>query len=423
MTSSNQPSELKIIDAISDSEQNRPGTNHLSEDSELDSSLSDMFSDMGSTTSTSTEVAVKDSSSPAIVARKNVPGMMKMEQLSEKERALVGNIVKSLDPRNPTATLNYCSDIRKPINDLSQQIITGATNKDTGLIGEALVDMTMKIKGIDGSQLSGKKGFIAKLMNRAANVQAFVEKYNSVDSQINNAIATLESHRINLMESEEFLQRLYDKTIAFYRQLELRILALDEAIYYAQSELLPKLEQIAKQEGSSFEQQQEYRNVKSNIDDMERKFADLLITRSITQMKIPSISVMQENDRSLIRKITSQLTDTVAIWRDNIALAINIAKTQSAADAVKVVSDTSDRLIESTAKMLRTSNASVRTEIERTSVSIDVVKRANEELIGMLSDTISIVNQGKENRKKIAEEVASTEVQLKQALVGFVQQK
>ena len=347
-------------------------------------------------------------------------GLPVRSQLSAEDQAKLDAIVKTIDPTNTNSILMYCSDIQKPVNELSKQIIDGARNKDAGPVGQALIEMSMKLKHLNPQELEQKQGLISRLMGKATPVVAFVKKYETIDGQITEAASNLEGHRIALMESEEFLDQLYARTLTFYHELELRVIALDEAITTAKTVAFPAARDRATAADATFEEQQALRDLQSNIDDMERRFSDLLITRSITQQRLPAIRVMQDSDKALVRKISSQLVNTIAAWRDSIALGIKIAEGQEAAQASKIVSDTTDEIIGRTATMLREGNKAIRTEVERSIVSVDVVTKANDQLIGMLQDTIDIAAKGKQDREDIAKKLTDSEGKLKNALVGFV---
>lgn len=347
-------------------------------------------------------------------------GLPVRSQLSAEDQAKLDAIVKTIDPTNTNSILMYCSDIQKPVNELSKQIIDGARNKDAGPVGQALIEMSMKLKHLNPQELEQKQGLISRLMGKATPVVAFVKKYETIDGQITEAASNLEGHRIALMESEEFLDQLYARTLTFYHELELRVIALDEAITTAKTVAFPAARDRATAADATFEEQQALRDLQSNIDDMERRFSDLLITRSITQQRLPAIRVMQDSDKALVRKISSQLVNTIAAWRDSIALGIKIAEGQEAAQASKIVSDTTDEIIGRTANMLREGNKAIRTEVERSIVSVDVVTKANDQLIGMLQDTIDIAAKGKQDREDIAKKLTDSEGKLKNALVGFV---
>ena len=56
---------------------------------------------------------------------------------------------------------------------------------------------------------------------------------------------------------------------------------------------------------------QELRDLRAARDDLERRVHDLKLTRQVTMQSLPSIRLVQENDKSLVTKINSTLVNTV----------------------------------------------------------------------------------------------------------------
>jgi uncharacterized protein YaaN involved in tellurite resistance len=50
---------------------------------------------------------------------------------------------------------------------------------------------------------------------------------------------------------------------------------------------------------------QELRDLRAARDDLERRVHDLKLTRQVTMQSLPSIRLVQENDKSLVTKINS----------------------------------------------------------------------------------------------------------------------
>ena len=50
-----------------------------------------------------------------------------------------------------------------------------------------------------------------------------------------------------------------------------------------------------------------------------RRVHDLLLTRQVTMQSLPSIRLVQENDKSLVTKINSTLVNTVPLWETMLA--------------------------------------------------------------------------------------------------------
>jgi hypothetical protein len=70
-------------------------------------------------------------------------------------------------------------------------------------------------------------------------------------------------------------------------------------------------------------------------DDLERRVHDLKLTRQVTMQSLPSIRLVQENDKSLVTKINSTLVNTVPLWETQLAQAVTIQRATQAARAVR----------------------------------------------------------------------------------------
>ena len=92
---------------------------------------------------------------------------------------------------------------------------------------------------------------------------------------------------------------------------------------------------------------------------------DLRLTRQVTMQSLPSIRLVQENDKALVGKINSTLVNTVPLWRQQLAQALTIHRSREAAEAVAAASDLTNDLLRSNADNLRQANAETRRQIER----------------------------------------------------------
>jgi uncharacterized protein YaaN involved in tellurite resistance len=73
--------------------------------------------------------------------------------------------------------------------------------------------------------------------------------------------------------------------------------------------------------GEDVVEAQKLRDLRSARDDLERRVHDLLLTRQVTMQSLPSIRLVQENDKSLVTKINSTMANTVPLWRQQLAQA------------------------------------------------------------------------------------------------------
>lgn len=236
---------------------------------------------------------------------------------------------------------------------------------------------------------------------------------NQID-QISNA---LERHKTQLLTDIVALDRLYDANLDYFHTLELYIQAGEDKLQVVDTEELPTLErEVAASEDMI--QAQRLRDLRATRDDLERRVHDLKLTRQVTMQSLPSIRLVQENDKSLIGKINSTLVNTVPLWRQQLAQAITIYRSGQAAETVKAASDLTNQLLEANAENLRQANVQARTQIERGVFDIETVKKANQTLIATIEDSLRIADEGRRRRQEASTQLEACETELRQALAS-----
>lgn len=144
----------------------------------------------------------------------------------------------------------------------------------------------------------------------------------------------LERHKTQLLTDIATLDRLYVANLDYFHNLELYIAAGEVKLKKVDAEELPALAQEVAT-GEDMVKAQILRDLRASRDDLERRVYDLKLTRQVTMQSLPSIRLVQENDKSLISKINSTLVNTVPLWRQQLAQAITIYRSGQAAETVK----------------------------------------------------------------------------------------
>ena len=206
----------------------------------------------------------------------------------------------------------------------------------------------------------------------------------------------------------------------FYDELALYIAAGEEKIRLIDANDIPAKEAAvaAAPESDKVMAAQELRDLRAARDDLERRVHDLKLTRQVTMQSLPSIRLVQENDKSLVTKINSTLVNTVPLWETQLAQAVTIQRSAEAATAVRDANDLTNELLTANAKNLRQANEMVRTEMERGVFDIEAVKTANAELIGTIEDSLRIADEGKRKRAAAEVELKKMEADLRDTLAA-----
>lgn len=340
---------------------------------------------------------------------------LSMDQDSQQISVLAAQI----DLRDSHSIIFFGSQAQEQLTTISDRMLEGVRNKDAGPAGTALNDMVSVLRGfhLDDLDPNKKPGFFAKLLGKAKPLAKIVQQYETVRNQIDEISDTLERHKTQLLTDITALDRLYAANLDYFRTLELYIAAGEEKLRTVDSEELPVLEREATA-SEEMVQAQQLRDLRASRDDLERRVHDLKLTRQVTMQSLPSIRLVQENDKALIGKINSTLVNTVPLWRQQLAQAITIYRSGQAAETIKAAGDLTNELLAANAANLRQANVQARTQIERGVFDIATVKQANQTLIATIEDSLHIADEGRRLRQEAAVQLESCEVELRQALAA-----
>ena len=334
-----------------------------------------------------------------------------------QDQQQVAALTAQLDLRDSNSIIFFGSKAQEQLTTISDQMLEGVRNKDTGPAGSALNEMVAVLRGFDLDELDPNKkpGFFARLFGKAKPLVKIVQQYETVRNQIDTISDALERHKTQLLTDIAALDRLYTANLDYFHTLELYIAAGEDKLRTVDAEELPALEREVTT-SEDMVKAQTLRDLRASRDDLERRVHDLKLTRQVTMQSLPSIRLVQENDKGLITKINSTLVNTVPLWRQQLAQAITIYRSGQAAETVKAATDLTNQLLEANAENLRQANAQTRAQIERGVFDIETVKKANQTLIATIEDSLRIADEGRRHRQEAAAQLEACETELRQAL-------
>lgn len=344
----------------------------------------------------------------------------------EQADAPVGEEIRrrmgEIDMGDTNSIVSFGSAAQAELQQISQAMLQDVQNKDIGPAGDSLRDIVTQIRGFSISELDVRRerSFWEKLLGRAAPLAKFRARFEEVQGQIDRITDDLLKHEHTLLKDIKSLDMLYEKTLAFYDELALYIAAGEAKLKELDTADIPAKEAEVKAapEDRQVMEAQELRDLRAARDDLERRVHDLKLTRQVTMQSLPSIRLVQENDKSLVTKINSTLVNTVPLWETQLAQAVTMQRSVDAAEAVKDANDLTNDLLKANAKNLRESNAAIRTEMERGVFDIEAVKAANADLLATIEDSLRIADEGKARRAAAEEDLNRMEAELRQALAA-----
>ncbi|KGM86791.1 Uncharacterized protein involved in tellurite resistance [Roseovarius mucosus DSM 17069] len=380
---------------------------------------------MSETTRQKAEAVLKDVEA---VSRAVLPepaaanAIVPLEQADAPQGAEITRRMAEIDMGDTQSIVSFGSAAQAELQEISQAMLQGVRNKDVGPAGDSLRGIVTTIRGFAVSELDVRRerSWWEKLLGRAAPFAKFTARFEQVQGQIDKITDDLLAHEHTLLKDIKSLDMLYEKTLAFYDELALYIAAGEAKLKDLDTNDIPAAEAAvqAAPENDQVMKAQELRDLRAARDDLERRVHDLKLTRQVTMQSLPSIRLVQENDKSLVTKINSTLVNTVPLWETQLAQAVTIQRSAEAAAAVRDANDLTNELLTANAKNLRESNKMIRQEMERGVFDIEAVKQANADLIGTIQESLQIADEGKAKRAKAEEDLKKMEADLRDTLAS-----
>ncbi|MBP3352131.1 MAG: toxic anion resistance protein [Lachnospiraceae bacterium] len=335
-------------------------------------------------------------------------------QLTPKEQEMVKAFVDKIDLNNTNAVLQYGASTQKKMADFSNKALTNIKTKDMGEIGEMITGLVTELKSFDVEEESG--GFLNFFKKKANSLTNLKAKYDKAEVNVAKISDALESHQVQLLKDVEFLDKMYDLNLNYFKEISMYIIAGKEKLEIARNTELEELKQKALASGLP-EDAQVVKDFENMCERFEKKINDLELSRMIALQTAPQIRLIQNSDTVMVDKIQSTLVNTIPLWKNQMAIAIGIQHSTDAAMAQRQVSDMTNELLRKNASALKVATIETAKEAERGIVDMETLRNTNESLITTLDEVMRIQTEGREKRRQAEIDLQNMENQLKDKLL------
>lgn len=336
-------------------------------------------------------------------------------QLTPQEKQMVMEFVDKIDLNNTNAILQYGASTQKKMADFSGKALENIKTKDMGEIGGMITDLVTELKSFEivDEDAKGLKAFFKKKSNEVTSLKA---KYDKAEVNVARISDALEGHQIQLLKDVEFLDKMYDLNLSYFKEISMYILAGKEKLTQVRETELAELKQKALASGLP-EDAQLVKDYENMCERFEKKINDLELSRMVALQTAPQIRLIQNSDTVMVDKIQSTLVNTIPLWKNQMAIAIGVQHATDAAEAQRQVSDMTNELLKKNAAALKVATIETAKEAERGIVDMETLKNTNESLISTLDEVMRIQTEGRERRRQAELDLQDMENQLKQRLL------
>ena len=149
----------------------------------------------------------------------------------------------------------------------------------------------------------------------------------------------------------------------------------------------------------------------------EKKIHDLKFSQTMSIQTAAQIKLIQNNDKILAEKIQSVIMNTIPLWKNQIIIALGLARQENAMKIQRNVSKTTKKIITKNSGKIKQNTIEAAKESERGIIELETLKIVNNELIETINDTLKIQQDGHVLRNKAENELQLLEEDMKTLLL------
>lgn len=340
-------------------------------------------------------------------------GTIDESMLSSEEREMVEQFANEIDIENVDQVVNYGIQAQTNISSFSTSILKKVKTYDLGEVGESLKELTV---ALDTTLEPERKGILGLFQKAKHGVDTIRANYAKAENNVDRIEKDLIKHREVLTTDVSMYQQMYELNAQYYRELTMYIIAGKKALAKARNGKLAELKRIA-DETQKQEDVQAYRDFEDLCFRFEKKLSDLEITRVISIQSAPQVRMLQNNDREMLDKLQSSLSNTIPLWRNQLVLSLGIEHTRRALEAQSTLADKTNELLAKNSETLKMATIETAKQAERPIVDMDTLKKCNRDLITSINEVVKIHEQGSVQRQKAHDELIKIEEDLKNAMM------
>lgn len=348
------------------------------------------------------------------VSEEQVEQSLDYNKLTKAEQDAIDDFVQKIDEKDTNVIISYGAPAQTKISKFSDEVLGNVRTKQLGTVGNLLSDLASEIKsfdgGIDVNMKSSLFNSIKKQINR------LLSRFSKVETNINKIEKELEGHKLQMMKDIAIFDEMYEKNIEYFKELSLYIIAGNKKLEQIRNEVLPALQNKAKETGEQNDVQA-YNDMINIANRFEKKLHDLKTTRIISIQMAPQIRLIQNNDAELVDKIQSSILNTIPLWKNQMIIALGLANANRTLDAQEKVTNLTNEMLKKNSEILKQGSVKIAKESERAIVDLETVKKTNQDLIETIDSIIKIHSEGSQKRAEAELELNKIEEQLKSKLL------
>ena len=271
-------------------------------------------------------------------------------------------------------TENKNSILSKRMGELSK------AGSESGEVAKGLQELAEQMKSLDPSLVDfDQKGLFGKISNP---VKRYFDKYKTADAQIADIVKSLENGKKMLKNDNVTLEIEQSDMRGLTKELNEKIAMGNALDQYLSNAIENKKAEGGDEEKVKFVEDEVLFPLRQRIMDFQQM-------QVVSQQGCVAMDVIRRNNNELIRAVDRAETVTVSSLRTAVTVAGALYNQRIVLEKVNLLNESTNRMIASTAEMLKTQGVEIQKQASEAMISTDTLKKSFEDTLQAMSDISS----------------------------------
>ena len=326
------------------------------------------------------------------------------------------SITKSLVVTDMNSINNYGSELSTIMSQNSDELLKAVRTDNGGEVSKLTSELLGQLEMIDIDELGKDNSWktimrkIPILRNFVPSIQQILNKYDTISDTVSKISEKIQAVSMVSKRDNTALQIIFDNDVNYIKQIR----ELIEAAQLKHEEITNQLYEM--RENPDKYETYEMTDVANFANALEKKISDMGQVEYAMKMNLMQIRACQQNNNLIANKADTFVSTVLPVWKTQLSISIMLENNKKNSQAVKEMSDTSNRIIEKNAELLKMNSITTAKEAERGIFDIQSLQKSTDLMIQTINEVNSIHDKAYEERKKIAEQIVKMEHQMHDAI-------
>jgi len=263
-------------------------------------------------------------------------------------------------------------------------------------VADALKDLRMKVTELDPSRRDSLKGKLFGFIpfGIGKRVDSYMQEFKSSQSQLNDIIKSLYNGRDELIQDNAIIEVERENMLKMMERLE----------QYAY--IMKKLDQNIEERLPEIDAQDQIRasDIRQEVlFPMRQKSMDLYQHLAVCMQGYMSLQVIKQNNQQLILGVNRATKTTMAALRTAVIVSEALGTQKLVLDQIESVNETTNRLIEQNANLLKTQGVAIQKQATAAAISPETLEKSFQQIFQAMDAIDKFREEALPNMKKTVE--------------------